>query len=433
MKKSFISKVVVLWLVLGFGTLSHSQSELTEKPAEASILSFEEYMAYVKKYHPLVKMADLNLSVGEAEVLKARGAFDPKVEVDYERKKFNGTTYYDQLNSTFKIPTWFGLEFKAKYEDNSGAYLDPSLTVPEDGIYSAGVELDLTNGFLINQRMASLRKAQLFEQESKATRDLMINEVLFEATKAYLNWCQAYNSQLIYENFLDNAALRYEGVKRSVEVGDKAEIDATEALITLESRQLSLENASLESRKNQLLASNFLWLENVPLEIQQNIVPAVPTTTDLSQTLSIENLNQLDSISDNHPKLLALDYKIQQLEIDKDLKQSKLLPKMSLSYDFLTTDYERINSLNTGNYKAGFNLSFPLFLRSERGDIKLANLKLADTNYDLLQSRLEIRNKLQQTSMEFESLQTQYNLIDSMVKNNQTMVRGEERKFEIGE
>ncbi|WP_246054185.1 hypothetical protein [Antarcticibacterium flavum] len=87
------------------------------------VLTFEEYLAFVKQYHPVARQAGLQLSMAEAELLRARGGFDPKIEVDYDRKEFKNTEYYDILNSTFKIPTWYGIELKANFEQNQGYIL----------------------------------------------------------------------------------------------------------------------------------------------------------------------------------------------------------------------------------------------------------------------------------------------------------------------
>ena len=195
------------------------------------VLSFEVYLGYVKQQHPLLKQANLQLSVGEASLLKSRGGFDPKIEVDYDRKKFKNTEYYDLLNATFKIPTWYGIEFKANFEENTGAFLNPNLVVPDGGLYSAGISFSLAQGFLINERMAMLKKARFFVDQTTAQRDLLVNNLIFDASTAYFEWVEANNEQQIYASFLDNAKLRFEGVKRSVELGDKAAIDSTEAKI----------------------------------------------------------------------------------------------------------------------------------------------------------------------------------------------------------
>ena len=67
--------------------------------------TYNEFLGYVKKYHPLVKQADLKLSEAQANLMQARGAFDPKIEVDFSEKQFKDSEYYSILNSSFKIPT----------------------------------------------------------------------------------------------------------------------------------------------------------------------------------------------------------------------------------------------------------------------------------------------------------------------------------------
>ena len=396
-------------------------------------LSFSEYIGYVKQYHPLLKQANLQLSIGEANLLKARGGFDPKIEVDYDRKKFKNTEYFNQLNATFKIPTWYGIEFKANFEENTGQFLNPNLTVPEDGLYSAGVSFSLAQGLLINERMAMLKKAKFFIEQTKAQRELLINNLIFEASKAYFEWLEASKELTIYDSFLSNAQVRFNGVKRNVEVGEKATIDSVEAKITLQNRKLNLEMAKLKTRKAALKISNYLWLNEVPLEVQENVIPLTPDNAMLSSSLFLEGITQDNTILSNHPKLKSLEAKIDGLQIDRSLKRNKLLPKLDLQYNFLTQDVNQLNNLNTANYKAFVNFSFPLFLRKERGDVKLTNLKLQDANFERVSASLTIQNKIEATIAEINSLETQNNLITEIVSNYETMLSAEERKFELGE
>ncbi len=193
--------IIVILVFCCTNTVFGQIQEENSVDISSEILTFEEFLGFVKKHHPLVKQANLTLSIGEANLLKARGGFDPKIEVDFDRKKFKDIEYYEQLNSTFKIPTWFGMELKANFEQNSGQFLDPSLTVPNEGLYSAGVSFSLAQGLLINDRMAALKKAKIFVRQSQADRDLLVNEIIVEASKAYFEWLQATNEQKIYTNF----------------------------------------------------------------------------------------------------------------------------------------------------------------------------------------------------------------------------------------
>ncbi len=398
------------------------------------VLNFKEYLGYVKKYHPVAKQAELNISMGQANLMKARGGFDPKMEVDYDRKKFKGSEYYDLLNATFKIPTWYGIEFKGGFEQNEGDFLNPQDSVPEDGLFSAGVSVPIAQGLFINDRMATLRKAKFFREQVKADRDLLVNQILYDASLAYFDWLRAYGEKEIYSNFLDNAKIRFEGIKKNALAGDIAAIDTVEAKIAYQNRALSLEQAKVKLMNRSLELSNFLWLEgNIPVELQSNVIPDSKVEEDIDSTLEIMG-RPLDSFTiEDHPKLRSLNYKIEGLEVDRKLKANKLLPRIDLEYNFLTETPETARSFNTAEYKAGLAFSFPLFLRKERGDLKLAKFKVQDAQFEFETTQLQIRNKVMAIYIELESFVNQNELIENIVKDYQALLTAEERKFSFGE
>ena len=68
-------------------------------------LSYNEFLGYVKKYHPLAKSANLEINMAQANLMMARGGFDPKIEVDFDKKKYknkestnSGTGWSNRLN-----------------------------------------------------------------------------------------------------------------------------------------------------------------------------------------------------------------------------------------------------------------------------------------------------------------------------------------------
>lgn len=397
-------------------------------------LKFKEYLGYVKKYHPVAKQAQLNIGIGQAKLMKARGGFDPKLEIDYDRKKFKGLEYYDLLNATFKVPTWYGIEFKGGFEQNDGDFLNPQNSVPQDGLFNAGISIPIGQGLVINDRMATLRKAKFFREQTKADRDILINTILYDASLAYFDWLKAYNEKEIYDSFLKNAKIRFEGIKKSVLLGDKAAIDTVEAKITFQNRALSLEQAKVKLTKQSLILSNFLWFENnIPVELQPNVIPDPNVETDIDVTLEIEGSPLSDFTLENHPKLKSLNYKIEGLEIDRKLKANKLLPKIDLEYNFLTETPEVSRSFTTAEYKGGVSFRFPLFLRKERGDLKLAKYKVQDAEFELETTQLQIKNKVIGICAELESFTTQNQLIATIVTDYNTLLAAEERKFSFGE
>ncbi len=420
-------KLKILIIILSFSSFISAQDSL-------EVISLSEYLGYVKTFHPIVKQANLIINESEAKLLKARGAFDPKLEVDYDRKKFKSTEYYDKLNAAFKIPTWYGVELKGNFEENDGLFLNPEGNLPEDGLYSVGVSVSVARGLLINKRMAMLKQSKMFVKQAKVDRQLLVNNILYEATLTYFKWLRTYNEKRVYEDFLVNAKMRFDGIKRSYNAGEMSAIDTVEARIALNDRKLNLEKSRIKFVKSSLELSNYLWLnENTPIEIKDNVIPDLNTFQSVDVTLNTSELDIESLDITNHPKLQSLDYKLQSLNIEKRLKLNNLLPKIDLQYNFLSETPDISRSFSTAAYKSGLNISFPLFLRKERGDLRLAKLKMQDTKFEIQSTEVTLKNKIDAINQELESFVSQNEFTRVIVDDYGTMLKAEERKFFLGE
>ncbi|WP_348822698.1 TolC family protein [Flavobacterium aestuarii] len=420
MKKLFL-------ILVCFGFLANAQ----EKPNEQ--FTYNEFLGYVKKFHPMVKNANLEVSKSQANLMTARGAFDPKIEVDYDKKQFKDKEYYSILNSSFKIPTWYGIELKASFDDNQGYYLNPQNTTPSTGLTSFGISVPLGQGLFINQRMADIRKAKMQIELSQAERKLQAISVLYDASIAYFNWKKNYNEVKMYESYKTNAEIRYKGIIASIQHGDKPAIDSVEAGINIKNRQLSLEDSKLKLNKAKLELSNFLWLDNnIPLELSDILIPDTNLENTIQETLKTNELLNLDFDILKHPKINALQSKIDMLTVDKKLKSNMLLPKVDVSYYYLS-EPSYIDNYQFEDYKIGLDFSFPLFLRKERGGVKLAEYKVQETEFAMSLEKQQLKNKIEAQKIEIQSLSKQKDLAKNLVKDNNTMLKAEERLFNIGE
>lgn len=421
-------KKIILILILSFNIGFYAQDKVE------SVMTLSEYLGYVKRFHPIVKQANLVINESEAKLLKSRGAFDPKIEVDFDNKEFKDKEYFNKLNATFKVPTYYGLEFKANFENNSGLFLNPEVSVPTDGLYSAGISASLLKGLLINKRMASLQQAKFFLDQAKEDQQILVNEILYNASLSYFYWLKTYNEKRVYDEFLVNADIRFKATKRAFLEGEKPAIDTTEAKIFFNSRKLDLEKARIKLVKSSLELSNFLWLnDNTPVELQDNIIPDINTFNSIDATFNIALFNNANFDINNHPKIRSLGFKIKSLNVNRKLKMNNLLPKLDVQYNFLTEDRTQFNSLNTQNFKAGVNFKLPLFLRKERGDYKLAKIKLQDTEFENEVAKITIKNKVNAIQQELESYTTQNDLTIDIVRDYGTLLKAENRKFFLGE
>ena len=395
--------------------------------------SYNEFLGYVKKYHPLAKRAQLEINQAQANLMMARGGFDPKIEADFDQKQFKGKEYYSVFNSSFKIPTWYGIEVKAGFDNSEGIFVNPENSLPNQGLTSLGITIPIGQGLVINQRMADLRKAKIQIQLSQAERKLQAVEVLYNASVAYFNWKRNHSEVQLYTNYLNNATIRYKGVLTLIKSGDKPAIDSVEAGIVVKTRRWNLEESKLKLAKSKLELSNYLWLDNnIPLELQDDIIPESKLEQTISETLKINELLTEKLSVENHPKINSLENKLAILEVDRKLKANNLLPKMDVGYHYLS-EPNYWNDTNFNNYKIGVNFKFPLFLRKERGSLQLAKYKIQDTKLTLDLERIQLKNKINAQQTEIRSIEKQLQLITELIKDNNQMLQSEERLFTLGE
>lgn len=396
-------------------------------------LTFTEFLGYVKKYHPLVKNANLEINKAQANLMMARGGFDPKIEVDFNKKQFKDKEYYSILNSSFKIPTWYGIEIKGGFEDNEGIYLNPQNTVPNQGLTSLGISVPLGQGLFINQRMADVRKAKIQMQLSQSERKLQAIAVLHDASLAYFNWKKNFNEVKLYEEYNRNAEIRFKGIKTLIIQGDKPAIDSVEAGIIVKNRQLNLEDSKLKLDKAKLEIANFLWLENnIPIELSDDLIPETQLEFTIQESLKTNDLLNTDFSITNHPKINALQSKIDILNVETKLKTNMLLPKIDVGYSYLS-EPSYMTNYQFQDYKIGLDFYFPIFLRKERGSLKLAKYKVQETKFALDLEKVQLSNKINAQKLEIASLLKQKKLVKDLVRDNMTMLNSEERLFSFGE
>lgn len=421
MKKIFFLNILFLLLCCSLN------AQVTD-----SVFTYNEFLGYVKKYHPVVKQADLEINRAQAALMMARGGFDPKIEVDYEEKMFKDTEYYSLLNSSFKIPTWYGVEIKAGFDNSEGVYLNPQNTLPNSGLTSLGITVPLGQGLWINQRMADLRMARMQLQLSRAERQLQAVNALYDASVAYFNWKRIYNETRLYEEYYDFAQVRYNGIIKLIEQGDKPAIDSIEAGIVVRNRELNLEDAKLKLAKARLELSNFLWINDVPVELNENLVPETNLEETIQETLRINGLTDATVNIEEHPKIISLQGKLDIFNVERRLKANMLLPKINAGYHYIS-EPSGFNDYRFEDYKVALSFSFPLFLRKERGSLNLTKLKIADTQFELDFQRTQLKNKILAQQTEIQSLERQQTMIEGLVNSYSQMLSSEERLFTFGE
>ncbi|MFC5269668.1 TolC family protein [Adhaeribacter terreus] len=432
-KKAYLLLAFV-WSLLFF----RAENGRAQASETALVFTLDAFFDQIMRHHPVARQAALLPEQARQEIRIARGNFDPSLSSYYNNKEYTGKEYYQLWDSNLKIPTWFGTEIKAGFEDNSGQYLNPQNYVPKEGLLYAGLSVPIGQGLLIDQRRATLRQAQLTQGMLEAERIKTINKLLLQASKDYWDWFFAYQQRNLYARGLDFARTRLKAVTERAQTGDLAAIDTVEASIEARKREIMFQEAEVALQNARLLVSNHLWRENlVPAELPENALPA-----DLGSTLTPlapDSLQRLMQLAQNqHPDLLKLQAKSEQLEFDRKLAADKFKPKLNAEYYALRrrlTDNPEMfsNGYLLDNYKFGLNFSYPLLLRAERGKYQLTKLKLQDNLLETQQTRREVQNQVLAAYNQWQLLEQQIRQQEQLVNQSQQLRDAEETRFAAGE
>jgi len=402
----------------------------------SSVLSFDKYMKIVKSYHPIAKQALLAINAADANLLKAKGGFDPKLYYNFDQKSFDDKNYWTLSNGGMYIPTWFGVELKGGLEQNNGVYLNPEEIVPSPGLIYTHISIPIAQNLFIDDRRATLKEAKIMQQASVFEKNQFLNEIMFKAGKAYWDWYLSYNNLLVFKNAVEVAQIRLNAVKQSATLGDRPNIDTLEASIQVQDRLVNYQQAQLEYVSKSFVLSNFLWTEKEePLQINNKTIPVTANSIYENEPYINNNVLKIDSLLNQHPVLKLYEYKLAELDVEKRYKQERLKPILNVNYNPLFENTNTGINANafSNNYKWGVNFEFPILIRKQRGDLQLTKIKILETQFDQTNKKNEIKNKINANINEFKISKDQINLFSKTVNDYENLWKAEKTLFETGE
>ena len=424
--RSFFITVLVLTTYIGYGQET------------APSLSEQELIQIVKLYHPVAQQANIGIAIAKTEVTEARGAFDPLLQGNANQKVLGGNLYYNYQQAELRIPTWYGIELNSGIENITGGSTDPQRTLNASSY--AGVSFSIGKNMIIDKRRGALQQAKIMVDYSETERLAILNDLLYDALTQYWTWVQAYREWRIINEVVEINKQRVALTKNVVAIGERPAIDSVEAITQLQ-YYLGLQLDIYNQVQNALLQlSTFTWkADTEPYLLPSNLIPSSNATLEAD---SIEPFvfNQEELIQmaiQNHPDLALYNLKFKYLDIEKRVKFQELLPELKVKYNQIGKSFNIAENmaqpLLQNNYQYGLSLAMPLRLSQARAGYQQTKLKIQTTGYQQDLKRLSIENKIREYLNTLQNLSQQIQLQKSLFTNLNTLVKGEQTRFEIGE
>ncbi|HET8860230.1 TolC family protein [Marivirga sp.] len=418
-------------VLLSFCTTILTFSARGQELANFEQLSEQDFLSLVMENHPLIQQAQNLREMGDFAVMAAKGNFDPELFSKNKQKYYDQTNYYQYSESGIRLPTRTGITFQGGYDWTEGEYLSDEAQLPAAGLAYLGVSVPVLQGLFIDDRRAALQTAFVDKRAFENEAQLLLIDILLEGSSYYWQFAKFQYQKKVIEDAIKLAKDNFENYKISYEQGDKPAVDTLEASIQLQNLSIQNQQLEVDLANAKLNLFTFLWGENQPLQ-----------ESDLKAT-AINNIsqNKIDSLRaslpifiQEHPAIRESEFKIQKLQIENRLKREKLKPKLNLEYNLLQNPSGNLNEIRgLDNYKWGLSFSMPLFLRQSRGELRMNDIKLENTNLELQQKQLAIRNKARQYENTFENIAKQLETYQNIVVQYESLLAAELRKFEIGE
>ncbi len=422
----------VFFMFSSFSLLGQSLNDTSK------VLTFDSFYGIIINNHPIVKQAELLPLNAQQSLRLAKGAFDPKLQGDWNYKRFKGTEYYNTANVGIKIPTWFPVDPILEIDRNTGEFLNPERSIPNstnNRQIFAGVSIPLGKGLFIDQRRATYKQAVIFQDLAEVEQIKAINKLLLTAAKDYWQWYYAYNNYQLMLQGITIAEELFDRTKSAYSYGEVAAIDTVQAKITLLKRRLETQNALNDWQNATLTLSNHLWsTEGIPLELTSYVTPEITN----SRTVSAEELVQLVELAkQNHPEIRKINLKTRSLLVDQSLAKESLKPKLDIKYGFIDQPFNPQGESNgfefTDNVKAGVNFSYPLFLRKERSKIKQIKYKITGNELKKSYKTQQITNEINSVFNTVSNARQTLGQQQEMVANYQLIVAAERLNLQNGE
>lgn len=396
-------------------------------------LRYADFIEIVKAHHPLLKQADLLDERSSAYLLKAKGELDPKVYFDSDNKQFDDKNYFRKLGGTLSVPTTFGADFKVAYERNSGVFVNPENSLPAGGLISAGIQFSLARGLLFDERRHVINESKLLARQNEFVRLQLVNELLFDASRSYVEWMISHQKLIILNRAILLAEDRLNNTVLSVLNGDKPAIDTVEAELGVFQRQNDLIDQEREYYSKRMKVSTFLWMDgNIPLVLDTLSIPSntlEPISESVQGALALK-----EELLFSNPMLSQIELNNEFYANEKRLLKEDLKPQIDVYFNpLLESNQDIISNFSAENTKFGVSASYAIFNRKAKGELQLIDIKREENNLKLLNTKQKINIQLLELTNNITLYQDQRNTISSIALNYEKLLAAENEKFKIGE
>lgn len=405
-----------------------------ERKSEPLLLG--EVLDSVLRHFPAILAAQKEQRAAEAELLAARGAFDPLLRLRAEGALLG---YYQngRLDVSLEQPTpLWGTRFFAGWRLGSGSFADydGKLATNDYGEVRVGAVVPLWRNGPIDRTRAAIKRATIGQTLAGQTVTQQRLEAVRLGSQRYWEWTAAGQRLHIAHGLQRLAAERDGALAERVRHGDLPELERIDNQRLVLSRkslliaaQRGLEQAQIELSIYLRDAQGEPWLapaERLPSELP----PPEP------RLLTKERLAaDIQSALSRRPEAERLRLQLEQLGIDRDLAKNQLAPAVDVGLAF-SQDLGAGSSTRTPPVLEGSVLfDMPIPNRTAKGRLGAAEALMARLQAQARLVRDRICAEVQDVQSLLKAAEQRAAVARAELQLSQKVEAAEHQRFELGD
>ncbi len=414
-----LNKTLLVFLIL-----------FTSKVVAKTNVDWAFVLSNVHKHYPLILKQQEELNAARAETQSASGAFDSYISSKHDQRL---SGFYDGVVTSVEAvkPMSFlnsevGLGLR-KSDRRFPVYEGKNDTL-DDGELFARMKLSLLQNRDIDQNRSNLRHKRIKEKIKSIELSQKQLEAQQKATITYWKWFYSLQNKRITNDLYDLALKRQDMFKKKFKAGDTSKLKLLENNQYILKRKALLESAKLEELNARIDLSLWLWNKK-------------------GEKLSHDDLNHLpdekikiipkstiaDNILENNPLIDILNNEITFQEINQEIGENKLQPKLDLTYDYSDDRGSGSSTLKGAEHRVLLELKIPLERDLGKGKIASAKSKINAKKLELMY----LKNQLKLYFIKYQAM------MKTLINNHETymaevdlakkLVIAERKQFDAGQ
>ena len=395
-------------------------------------VTYDEFIKRIEKTLPEIKSNKTNVLLAENDIKRAKSAGDITVDAggDYgNQEQYNITTGSGNVsNSTFYaalskklIPTGTRLNTEFNYAKTS--YSDYN-SIPDYSTYEPSVSFKISQPLLYNflgkvDKYAEKNAEMLFEIEK--VRYLENNKSILNAyKKLYFEWILYKELLTNLKESIKNSKTLEAQIKRQVKAGLSDNDDYQKVVTSTLSYESQYEEYSTALTK----------IENeIELYLNMKFEPDTSAFKNVFSESYECGFNNVNFSSTNSARLIDLTMK--NLNYTKEVSENQLLPELNV-YTQLTrknVSDEAVSGLDKTDYSIGFEFTYNIGNNSAESDLREAEIRLQDLNYEYKSTLNKFKKKLSEYYASATGTKKQLKNANNVLKALESQLKTEEKKY----